>query len=257
MKPIISKTQFSFTKKSKIMKKTFLFALAVSLFVGQMNAQDVNIPQIGVKAPSFTAPSTNGTIHFPADFGQNWKIIFSHPKDFTPVCSSEVLELAYEQEAFKKLNTQIIVLSTDALEQHNSWKAALEEINYLGRDPVKIEFPLVADNDMKVAKKYGMIHSASHASENIRGVYFIDPDNTVRAIQFYPNEVGRSVDEIERMLVALQTVSAQKNRVTPANWQRGDDLIVPVLSADEKKGISAPGSDYYQVAWFMSFEKSQ
>lgn len=133
----------------------------------------------------------------------------------------------------------------------------MEEINYLGRDPVKIEFPLVADNDMKIAKKYGMIHSETNVSENIRGVYFIDPSNTIRAINFYPMEVGRSVEEIERMLVALQTVSAQNNRVTPANWQVGDDLIVPVLSANEKKSISEPGSEFYQVAWFMSFEKSQ
>lgn len=97
------------------MKKTFLFVLAVSLFVVQIQAQDVNIPQIGVEAPSFTASSTDGTIHFPADYGKNWKIVLSHPKDFTPVCSSEILELAYAQETFKKLNTQLIVVSTDVL----------------------------------------------------------------------------------------------------------------------------------------------
>jgi peroxiredoxin (alkyl hydroperoxide reductase subunit C) len=239
------------------MKKSFLLVIAAMLFFVQLNAQDVNIPQIGVKAPSFNAQSTNGTINFPSDFGRDWKIIFSHPKDFTPVCSSEVLELAYAQDRFKKLNTDVIVVSTDIMEHHNSWKAALEEIHYKDRDPVKIHFPIVADNDMKIAKKYGMIHSATSVSENIRGVYFIDPDNTIRAIQFYPNQVGRNVDEIERTLVALQTVSAQNNIVTPANWKPGDDMIVPVLSEDQKKGIGGPGSEFYQLAWFMTFKKAK
>ena len=239
------------------MKKSILVSIASVLFFAQMNAQEVTIPQIGVQAPSFTSLSTNGTISFPSDFGNNWKILFSHPKDFTPVCSSEILELAYAQESFKELNTKLVVVSTDIMEQHNSWKAALEEISYQDRDPVKIDFPLVADNDMKVAKLYGMIHSANSVRENIRGVYFIDPDNTIRAIQFYPNEVGRNVDEVQRMLVALQQTRTQKNTVTPANWQPGEDMIVPVLSANEKETIGEPGSDFYQVAWFMTFKKSQ
>jgi len=239
------------------MRKLALFTTVIIFFLVQVKSQEVNIPQIGVKAPSFSAESTNGKIKFPSDFGQNWKILLSHPKDFTPVCSSEILELAYAQESFSELGTKLMVVSTDVLEQHKSWKAALEEINYQGRDPVKIDFPLVADNDLKVADLYGMIHSASSISQNIRGVYFIDPENTVRAVMFYPNEVGRNVDELTRTLVALQTTDANANRVTPANWHLGDDMIVPVLSEEDKKKAGTSASDFYQLSWFLTFEKSE
>jgi peroxiredoxin (alkyl hydroperoxide reductase subunit C) len=238
------------------MKKTVFFTIAIVFLSLQLKAQEVNIPQIGVEAPAFTAQTTKGKINFPSDFGDHWKILFSHPKDFTPVCSSEVLELAYEQKNFDDLDTKLLVVSTDILEQHKSWVAALEEVRFKDRDPVKIEFPLVADNDLKVSMLYGMIHTASSVSQNIRGVYFINPENTIRAIQFYPNEVGRNMEEIKRTLVALQTTYAQKNRVTPVNWKFGDDMIVPVLSEQEKKNLGTPGSDYYQYAWFLTYLKS-
>ncbi|MFO7933634.1 MAG: redoxin domain-containing protein [Bacteroidales bacterium] len=239
------------------MKKINLLTILAVFFLVQINAQDVNVPQIGIKAPSFKAQSTEGKINFPSDYGYNWKILISHPKDFTPVCSSELLELAYKQKDFEELEAQLVIVSTDLLAQHENWKAALEEVQYKGRDPVEINFPLVADNDHKVSKLYGMIHSAEHASENIRGVYFIDPENTIRSIQFYPNEVGRNVDELKRTLLALKKTHKQDNLVTPANWQPGDDLIVPVLTEEQKKNIGTPGSDYYQLAWFLTFMKAR
>jgi len=238
------------------MKKLFLVTVAAIFSFTQINAQDVNVPQIGVKAPSFTAESTNGEVNFPSDYGDHWKILFSHPKDFTPVCSSEILELAYAQKDFDNLNANLMVVSTDILEQHRSWKAALEEIHYQGRDPVSINFPIVADNDLHVSKLYGMIHTAESPSQNVRGVYFIDPENTIRAIFFYPNEVGRNVEELERTLVSLQNHYANKDQVTPANWEPGDDVLVPVLSKSEKEKVGTPGSDYYQAAWFMTFLKT-
>lgn len=237
------------------MKKLGLFAIAALLYSVQTEAQDVIIPQIGVKAPSFKAQSTEGNINFPSDFGDHWKILVSHPKDFTPVCSSEILELAYEQGSFDDLNTKLLVVSTDIIEQHRSWKEALEEIRFQDRDPVEIRFPLVADNDLKVSKLYGMIHSASSVKENIRGVYIIDPDNIIRSIQFYPNEVGRNIDELKRTLMALQTVDENKNLVAPVNWIPGDDMIVPVLTAEEKKMINSPESEYYQYSWFLNYKK--
>lgn len=239
------------------MKKLFIL-IAVAIFsVAQIRAQEVSIPQIGVKAPSFTAQSTNGKITFPTDYGKNWKILLSHPKDFTPVCSSEILELAYSQEDFDKLGAKLAVLSTDILEQHQSWKTALEEMQYLDRDPVKIEFPLVADNDLKASKKYGMIHNKENISENIRGVYFIDPNDKIRAIYFYPNEVGRNIEEVKRTLVALQSGFKNENTVTPANWKPGGDLIVPHLSREEMDNVGKQGSDYYQYSWFMTFKKAE
>ena len=134
---------------------------------------NTNVPLIGTQAPSFTAESTNGRINFPADFGNNWKIIFAHPKDFTPVCSSELLELAYEQESFDRLGTRILVLSTDLLSPHFTWKKALEEVSYKDRDPVSIKFPLVDDNSFSVSNKYGMIHPEAGIGVNIkRCIYY-------------------------------------------------------------------------------------
>lgn len=239
------------------MKKTILIISTTVFLLLQVNAQDVSIPQIGVKAPSFTAKSTEGIINFPSDYGKKWKILFSHPKDFTPVCSSEILELAHEQKSFEKLGAQLVIVSTDVLQLHHSWKEALEEVDYPGREPVNIKFPLVADDEYRVSKLYGMIHSAESMSQNIRGVYFIDPENTIRSIQFYPNEVGRSVDELKRTLQALQQTYAENNVVTPVNWQPGDDVIIPVLSEEEKQNLGFPGSDYYQLAWFLTFRKAR
>ena len=238
------------------MKKHILTAFAVMFCMSQLSAQEVSVPLIGSKAPSFTANSTNGKIKFPGDFGSSWKIMFSHPKDFTPVCSSEILELAYAQSEFSKLDVKFMVLSTDILEQHNSWKAALEQIPYKDRDPVQIEFPIVADNDLKVSTLYGMIHSTSSVSQNVRGVYIISPDNVVRSIMFYPNEVGRNIEELKRTVIALQTNYVDRTVVTPANWEPGDDVLVPVLSQAEKAELNSADSNYYQASWFMTFKKS-
>ena len=237
------------------MTKYFLASALVFFTLNQVSAQETAIPLLGSSAPSFTAISTNGKINFPADYGNSWKIMFSHPKDFTPVCSSEMLELAYAQESFDEMGVKLLVLSTDILEQHNSWKASLEEITYKDRDPVKIEFPLVADNDLKVSNLYGMIHSPESISENIRGVYIINPDNMIKAIMFYPNEVGRDIEELKRAVMALQTNYHDNTVVTPANWHLGDDVIVPYLSQTDKESLKTPDSDLYQLSWFLTFRK--
>ena len=259
------------------MKKTasILFSAMLILSVGRIMAQypagsgfgvaerpaesriNKTIPLLGTEAPSFTAQSTTGEINFPADFGSDWKILFSHPKDFTPVCSSELLELAHEQESFDQLDARLIVVSTDMLDQHKTWKAILEEIHFQGREPVEINFPMVDDNSLKVSNLYGMIHSAVSVGENIRGVFIIDPENKVRAINFYPNEVGRNIDELKRTLIALQKTYNNKNIVMPANWQPGDDVLVPVISAEERQRIGEPGSPLYQLSWFMTYMKIQ
>lgn len=236
------------------MKKVFLLSVLSLFTVTQIWSQKASVPELGSKAPSFSAMSTTGMINFPEDFGDSWKILFAHPKDFTPVCSSEILELAYSQEDFKKMGVKVAVLSTDNIDQHKSWKAALEEISYKGRNPIKINFPIIEDNGMKVSQQYGMIHSSMSSSMNIRGVYFINPDNQVKAIYFYPNEVGRDLDELKRTLSALQTTHNNENLVTPANWKKGEDVIVPVLTQTEKDNLGKPGSEYYEVAWFMIFK---
>lgn len=237
------------------MKKVFLVLVLGMFTILQVWSQKSAVVQIGSEAPSFTAMSTNGKIKFPQDFGNSWKVLFAHPKDFTPVCSSEILELAYEQESLNEMGVEVAVISTDILDQHNSWKAALEELSYKDRSPVKIKFPIIADEDMKVSKQYGMIHDASSAIQNVRGVYIINPENIVSSIYFYPNEVGRNLDELKRTLTALQTTYAYQNVVTPANWEKGDDVIVPVLTKTEREELSMPGSIYNEVAWFMIFKE--
>ncbi len=236
------------------MKKAVLFSALLLFTLTQVWSQDVEIPQIGSQAPSFIAMSTNGKIDFPKDFGKSWKILFSHPKDFTPVCSSEILELARDQKDFDALNAKLIVLSTDLLDQHESWKTALEGVKTNDNDAVKIEFPIISDNDFAVSRLYGMIHNEESSSKNIRGVFFIDPDNKVRAIMFYPNEVGRNIEELKRTLTALEVTSDNKNVVTPADWKPGDDVLVPFISQEERENIDKPGSAYRQLTWFMVYK---
>jgi peroxiredoxin (alkyl hydroperoxide reductase subunit C) len=250
------------------MKKLFLFAgtmILLNIALAQQTVyqettriQPINqqIPLIGSDAPSFNAVSTHGQISFPDDFEGNWKIIFAHPRNFTPVCSSEIIELAYNQDEFYRLGTNLIVISTDNISSHYDWKAALEEVYPNGkRNQVQIKFPLVADPSYEIANKYGMLDSRVSPGQNVRGVFFIDPDNKIRGFQFYPNEVGRNTEEIIRTLVALQTNYRDKTAILPANWMPGDDVMVPYLSPDEMEALDNPDSDIYSLTWFMNYKK--
>ncbi len=241
--------------KTKVLMLAVLFIVVIQ--VHSQEKEIIRIPLIGELAPSFKAQSTNGQITFPKDFGNKWKILFAHPKDFTPVCSSELLELSHQQEDYKNLNAQIVILSTDVISQHTDWVKALEEIKYKDREPVKIKFPLIADDNLMISNQYGMIDPSASISQNIRAVFIIDPENKIRSITFYPKEVGRNMEEIKRTLVALQTVDAQNNIVTPANWVPGDYLMVPVITQAERERIGNADSDIHQVAWFMNFRKSK
>lgn len=213
------------------------------------------IPLIGSQAPSFKAPSTNGPISFPDDFGKDWKILFSHPRDFTPVCSSEILELAYHQNEFKELGTHIVVMSVDRMASHRSWKTDLEDVSRNGRSKVKIEFPLVVDSSSVNSYSYGMIDPQSLNNQSIRGVFFIDPENKIKAFLFYPNEVGRNIDEVIRMLKALQTQYSHQNTVMPANWQPGDEAMIPILTKEDKEELKNPESNIHFINWYMIYRK--
>jgi len=251
------------------MKKYLLFITA-TFFVFQLSAQDASmqtsqsstkedrnfrIPLIGESAPSFTAESTNGTINFPVDFGRKWKILFSHPQDFTPVCSTEILELAYLQEEFDKLGAKLIVVSTDALDTHEQWKKSLETLKLNDRGDLKIKFPLVDDDSRAISKKYGMIHPASNTTKAVRGVFIIDPDNIIQAIYFYPGRVGRNTDELLRMVTALETTSNEKV-YTPVNWKAGNDLLVPIPPASDETGKAYVPDGFYSPVWYLWFKKT-
>jgi len=240
------------------MKTKTLFILLFIFFVGTTTySQSNQIPLIGAEAPVFTAQTTNGELTFPNDFGDSWKILFSHPKDFTPVCSSELLELAYVQEDLDLLNVKFAIISTDNLSQHRMWKAHLEELDYKGRGKQTIHFPIIDDSSKKVSLLYGMLHAPTSTSRDIRGVYIIDPQNTVRSINFYPIEIGRNITEIERTILALQAADETK-LLTPANWITGEDMMVPHFPYTQSDLANDPDlkNEYYNVGDRMWFKKA-
>jgi peroxiredoxin 2/4 len=222
---------------------------------GKTEDRNFRIPLIGDKAPSFLAETTNGTINFPSDFGISWKILFAHPQDFTPVCSSEILELAYLQNEFEKLGVKLLVVSTDPLNTHEQWKKALEQVDFKGREKARIRFPFADDNNLVVSKKYGMIHPSSNSTRNVRGVFIIDPDNVIRAVYFYPMEVGRSTAELLRTVTALKTVD-RKAVMTPAEWVPGGDFVTTILPAAKAENTTDLPEGYYKLSWFMVYKKS-
>ena len=179
-----------------------------------------SLPRIGDLAPEFTAPSTHGEIVFRQWQGSDWVILFSHPADFTPVCSTELVEFARRAGEFTTRNTKLIGLSIDSVHSHLAWTQNLAKILH-----VKLPFPLIADLTTQVAQKYGMIHPGESATVTVRALFVIDPKHTIRAIIYYPLNTGRNVEEVVRLLDALQT--ADKNGVAlPVNWKPGEKVIV-------------------------------
>ena len=231
--------------------------LCISALVEAQPRSNQRIPLIGSKAPSFKAPSTSGLISFPGNFGDSWKILFAHPRDFTPVCSSEILDLAYRQDEFYALNTQLVVMSVDRMVSHQSWKTDLENIDFKGRGKVKISFPLVVDSSYAISYKYGMIDTQAKSGQSVRGIFFIDPLNIIRAFQFYPSEVGRNTEEIFRTLKALQAHDNNADIVLPVNWQPGDDFMKAYLTPEDKIELKSPDSDVYYINWYMIYQKAR
>jgi peroxiredoxin (alkyl hydroperoxide reductase subunit C) len=206
-----------------------------------MEEQLYNMPRIGEAAPAFEASTTQGKISFPTDFKNKWVILFSHPSDFTPVCTSEFMTFATMTRQFEALNCQLIGLSVDGLASHIAWLRTIKEkIEYRGMKHVDVTFPLIDDLTMKVARQYGMIHPGASSTAAVRAVFFIDPKGTIRTILYYPMALGRNFDEIKRILVGLQTAD-NFGVALPADWRPGDDVIVPTaptmkVAADRMDG---------------------
>ncbi len=194
-------------------------------------SQIIPMPRIGDKAPEFKAVTTQGEINFPADYKGSWVILFSHPADFTPVCTSEFMTFASLEEKFAKANCKLVGLSVDGLYSHIAWLRTIKEkIEYKGMKDVEVKFPLIEDITMEVAKKYGMIQPGESNTKAVRAVFFIDPKGIIRAIIYYPLSLGRNFDELYRALVAMQAADAF-SIATPADWQPGDDVIVPTAGS--------------------------
>jgi len=207
----------------------------------------LNLPTLGEPAPDFEANTTQGPMKL-SEFKGKWVVLFSHPADFTPVCTTEFLAFTQIYDELKALNVQLIGLSVDSISAHLAWVHAIKE-----KMGVKIPFPIIADLNMNVANKYGMIHKGQASTATVRCVFFIDDKGILRAMIYYPLQNGRFMPEIIRLVKALQTTD--KNKVsTPANWQPGDKVVVPppTTAADMEKRLL---EGYECKDWYLCFKK--
>ena len=203
--------------------------------------------QLGEVVPDFEAVTTHGTIRL-SDFKGKWVILFSHPADFTPVCTTEFVAFSEIHDELNKRDVQLIGLSIDSVYSHIAWVRRIKE-----KFGVTIPFPVIADLDMKVANLFGMIHPGISATSAVRCVFFIDPDMKLRAMIYYPLTLGRNMQEILRVVDSLQT--ADKHKVaTPANWYPGDDVIVPA-PATQDAAEKRLQEGYECIDWFLCKKK--
>ncbi len=209
------------------------------------NMEVTQMPRIGDMAPDFKAMTTNGMIQFSEYNKGNWVILFSHPADFTPVCTTEMSEFAVQEEEFAKWNTKLMGLSIDSIHSHIAW------VNNVKKNMgILMKFPIIADIDMKVSKLYGMLQPGESETAAVRAVFFMDPNGKIRLIMYYPLNVGRNMDEIWRALKALQA-SDENGVAMPLNWKPGDKVIVPppktVADMEEREK-----SDYEMIDFYLA-----
>ena len=217
--------------------------------VAEPTIETPRLPRLAETAPDFTAKSTHGEIRL-SDYTSKGKyvLLFSHPSDFTPVCTTEFVEFARRWPEFEALNVQLIGVSIDSIYSHIAWVRDIEQ--HAG---VEVKFPVIADLDQKVAQAYGMVHQASSDTAAVRAVFAIDPQQKVRAVIYYPMQLGRSIDELLRVFQGLQTVDA--NGVScPADWKPGDAVIVPApaTQADAEKRTNGGGAGLDVKTWYLS-----
>ena len=221
--------------------------------------QEQGLLRIGDDAPHFEAVTTQGNINFPEDYEGKWVILFSHPADFTPVCTTEFITFASMQEEFKKLNTEFIGLSIDSIYAHIAWLRTIKEkIKWKKYKNVEVTFPVIEDIKMEVAKKFGMIAPKASTTQAVRAVFFIDPQAKIRTILYYPASLGRNFEEIKRILVGLQKADADSVAL-PANWQPGDDVIIPPPGSCglAKQRVAEKSDKTYCLDWFLCFKKEK
>jgi peroxiredoxin 2/4 len=221
--------------------------------------ENLRLPLIGDPAPAFKAKTTQGDISFPEDYKGKWVILFSHPADFTPVCTTEFMTFASMQEEFRALNTELIGLSIDSMYAHIAWLRTIKEkIEFKGMKDVEVNFPVIEDISMDVAKLFGMVQPNSSTTQAVRAVFIIDPKGIVRTIMYYPASTGRNMQEIKRVVIALQKAD-KEGIATPANWQPGDDVIIPPPGScgSAKERVETKSDDTYCLDWFLCFRREK
>jgi len=221
-----------------------------------MEETTVSMPRIGDKAPAFKAVTTQGDIDFPKQYEGEWVILFSHPADFTPVCTSEFITFASMEDQFADAGCKLVGLSIDGLYSHIAWLRTIKEkIEYKGMKDVEVNFPLIEDITMEVAKMYGMIQPNEDSTKAVRAVFYIDPKGIIRAMIYYPLSLGRNFDELYRVLQALKTAD-EFDVATPADWRPGDDLIIgPAGSCGTAKDRMDGKEDMVCQDWFFCQKK--
>ncbi|AEW06998.1 3-Cys thioredoxin peroxidase (plasmid) [Sulfobacillus acidophilus DSM 10332] len=214
-----------------------------------MDIQTVSLPRIGDPAPDFEANSTFGPIRF-SQYRGRWVLLFSHPADFTPVCSTEIMALARRAPEFEQRGVQLIGLSVDSVPAHLAWTRNLAA--HLGHP---VPFPIIADLDMTVSRRYGMLHPGESTTATVRSVFFIDPEGVIRALVYYPLSTGRNIDELLRVVDSLQ-VTASHSVSTPVDWRPGQPVVVPAPATQQ--AIETPddarqmGLEYQE--WYLRFK---
>ena len=219
---------------------------------------NLKMPLIGDAAPSFKAVTTRGEINFPEDYKGKWVILFSHPADFTPVCTTEFMTFASMADEFKEMNTELVGLSVDSLYAHIAWLRKIKDLEWNGLKNIDVEFPLIEDIRMEVANKYGMIQPGQSNTQAVRAVFIIDPNGIIRLMLYYPLTTGRNFDEIKRVIQALQK-SDSDSVATPADWRPGDDTIVPTAGSCgvARERMENQSDDQYCLDWFMCFNREK
>ena len=214
----------------------------------EVKEEAVSLPRLGEPAPDFTAVTTHVTVKL-EDFKGSWLVLFSHPADFTPVCTTEFIAFAEIYPELQKRGAELLGLSIDSLSSHIAWVRNIEE-----KTGVKIPFPIIADLDRGVSTAYGMVHPGQSKTETVRCVFIIDPSQIIRVILYYPLTTGRNMDEIMRIIDALQTTDANKV-ATPANWRPGDKVVVPPPNTQEMAEERVKQKEYECVDWYLCKKK--
>ena len=209
--------------------------------------QEVGFPRLGEPAPDFEAVTTQGVIRL-EDYKGSWLVLFSHPADFTPVCTTEFIAFAEIYSELQKRGVELLGLSVDSVSSHIAWLRNIEE-----KMGVRIPFPVIADLNRDVARRYGMIHEGQSRTETVRCVFVIDPRQIIRAIIYYPLTTGRNIAEILRLIDALQTTD-QHGVATPANWKLGDKVIVPPPNTTEMAEERLK-EGYECKDWYLCFKE--
>lgn len=208
--------------------------------------QQTFMPRIGDQAPDFEAVTTKGPVKMSTFAKDKWVVMFSHPADFTPVCTTEMSGFAQRKPEFDALNTELLGLSIDSIHAHLGWVQNVRETT-----GVYFDFPIIADIDMKVSKKYGMLQPNESETAAVRAVFFIDPSKKIRLLMYYPLNVGRNMDEILRALDALQTSDANKVAL-PLDWKRGDKVICPAPKSLDALNERLADDSVEKVTWYLA-----